>query len=173
MPAHFQEQTSKEYFRGLAIIHIALLIGLLAFALVMYFTLMNDELPKVEDSLNDIFQYLTPGLALIATFLSFKRYNKGTANLISENKLELKLGQYKLLYISHLALFEFAGLFANISFFTTGVNWYLGITLIMMVLMWIVRPTKEKIALDLQLNHKEKMLIDDPDAIVAVVRVGN
>ena len=37
----------------------------------------------------------------------------------------------------------------------------------------MVRPTKEKIVLDLQLNHKEKMMIDDPDAIVAVVRVTN
>jgi hypothetical protein len=145
----------------------------LAFTLVMYFSFSTIDRGDDDKSMNEIFQYLTPGIAVVALFLSFKRYNKSTANLVAENNLPLKLGQYKIHYITHLALLEAAGLFATISFFSTGVFWYLLISVAMAAVIAMVRPTKEKIVLDLQLNHKEKMMIDDPDAIVAVVRVTN
>jgi hypothetical protein len=61
MPAQFEEQTSKEYFRALSIIHIALLIGLLAFTLVMYFSFSTIDRGDDDKSMNEIFQYLTPG----------------------------------------------------------------------------------------------------------------
>lgn len=74
-------------------------------------------------------------------------------------------------YIAHLALLIGSGLFANIAYMISGTIWFLVIGLIMAVVLWLVRPTKEKIAMDLALTHQEKLLINDPDAVVAIVRV--
>lgn len=171
MNPKFEEQTSTAYFRALSIIHIALIIGLLLFLTTNFVIHLNDEFAVKDKTMDTFLIYMTPGIAIVASYLSFSRYKKSMANLSNVSDLKVKLGQYKLHYIAHLALLIGAGLFANIAYMISGTIWILGIGLIMAVVLWLVRPTKEKIAMDLALTHQEKMLLNDPNAVVAIVRV--
>lgn len=132
---------------------------------------MSEHFSNDLDSLHQIFQYLVPLLAVIVTAISFMRYKQNMTSLTGVKDFKIRLGQYKLHFIAHLSLLVGGGIFAIISFMTTGVVWYLIVTLAMAILLWFVRPTREKIALDAMLNHKEKMLLDDPNAIIAIVQV--
>jgi TM2 domain-containing membrane protein YozV len=173
MHPNFQEQNSSTYFRMLSMIHGGLLIILILFAIVCYFYQQSTPFAKDIDDLNEIFKYLLPALTVVVTMLSFKRYGNHMAQLTGIENFKIRLGQYKIYYISHLSMFVGVGIFAIVAFMSTAVWWYLVITALMAAVLFWVRPTREKVASDVQLNHKEKMLLDDPDAIIAIVRVTN
>ena len=114
------EQTSKEYFKILKIMHLALLIGLSAFTLIVYLLSINGGIIADNSDLDNLFQYIAPTLivsGIIASYLIQK--NKVNKIKLKTNVIE-KLTDYRSAFIIKFALLEAPAFFAIVIFILTA-----------------------------------------------------
>ncbi|MGE4288291.1 MAG: hypothetical protein AB7E36_06350 [Salinivirgaceae bacterium] len=158
-------QTSKQYFRTLNVIHYALLAGQLVFAgTVLYLAYGKTQL---VDSPKGIFIYVVPLIALLAVLLSQAIYRFRIKKLKSYNSLIPKMTEYQSIFIIRLALIEGASLFAIVVYLLTVEAIFIAIGVLLIVYFVLLRPTRIKIAMDLELNASDKMKLEQADALIA------
>ncbi len=159
--------TGKQYFRILAIIHIALMIGVAFFASIAYFMVYNVGFEPIDGETSYALKLLTPMLMLLGVlanpFVKLYRINK----LRLETDLNNKLAGYRAATIVRLALLEGPALFTVIAFLLTGDTNFLLYTSFMLLLFAMTRPTLERAIKELKLNESEVLKIQDPDEFVA------
>ena len=89
-------------------------------------------------------------------------------NKIKEDALlKEKLAVYRSASIVKWALLEGPSLFAIVCFIITSDFYFLGVSAMIMVWFVINRPTRDRTILDLGLEMHEKLMLEEPDAIVA------
>jgi len=161
------EQTSKEYFRSLQIVHLALLLGISSFTIIVFFLNYSGGLNIGDGNLNCIFQYIVPAM-LVCCLIASNLINKSKINKIKQktNLLD-KLGDYRSAFIIKFALLEGPAFFAIVVFLLTANEVYLIYILPIIILFIILRPTKDKIIMELELNNDERAKVNNPDSIVA------
>lgn len=163
-----KEQTSKEYFNGLTIIHAALLIGQVLFACVAYYLNSNEPFSNNSRGLNDVFQIVAPifvvGGIMGSTFLTIAQLK----SIKERTTLPEKLGSYRAVHIVKLALLEGPSLFAIVCYLLTANYLFLGLAGLIIVIFLINWPTRDKVAKDLELNQTDRARMEDPEAVVAV-----
>lgn len=164
-----KEQTSKQYFKSLKLIHIALMIGQVSFASVAF--LINSLEPIAMTELNDTF------LILVAVFTLG---SLAAGKLVAKNKLKAakqkqtlseKLDDYRVLIITKLALLELPVFFAIVSFILTSNLTFLGLSGLVLIIFIIQAPTQDKLIDDLELTYAEKTLIEDPESNVVTIKI--
>ncbi|PKP09034.1 MAG: hypothetical protein CVU09_13290 [Bacteroidetes bacterium HGW-Bacteroidetes-4] len=161
-------QTSKQYFRSLSLIHYALLAGQLVFAgVALYLTYGKTQL---VDSPKGVFIYVVPLIALLAVLVSQAIYRLKIKKLISYQSLIPKMTEYQSIFIIRLALIEGASLFAIVVYLLTIEAIFMAIAVLLIVYFVLLRPTREKIALDLELNPSDKMKLEQADALIADIQ---
>jgi len=162
------EQTSKQYFRGLKIIHFALIMGLVAFVGVGSFLVSTSSASKSSTDV-ELFSVIAPILAVIAFFTSFylfKFYLKKAKEL---KTIKEKTTAYSTALIISLALLEAPGLFAVVITLMTSNLMFLIITAVMVAYMLTFHPSQERFIRDLELNREEQAMVMNPDAIISEV----
>jgi peptidoglycan/LPS O-acetylase OafA/YrhL len=159
-------QTSREYFRGLAIIHAALIAGQVVFILVSAF------LNSVGESMTNS-RELTRGLTIAVPL--FVLGGIAASLILTKNRLAVikgrsslteKLIDYRSAVVVKLALLEGPAFFAIVSYLLTGDPLFAGIAAFMIVLFFINRPGREKLAQDLELSQKDIDFLDNPDSMI-------
>ncbi len=165
------EQTSKEYFRSLTMVHLALLIGISFFTAIVYFLKYIGGLNAEDGSDLMVFQYLVPGILACCIIASYIFQKNKVKQLKQKSNLLEKLGDYRSAFIFKFALLEGPAFFAITVFLLTANDIYLIYILPIIVIFIIQRPTKDKIVMELELSKEERGLVDNPDAIVARVTV--
>ncbi|MAY83800.1 MAG: hypothetical protein CMP59_06655 [Flavobacteriales bacterium] len=166
-----QKQTSKEYLRGLSIVHAALLFGQIIFLALMLFINSTQIVDNSLEDLNEIFLILVP-LVAIAGILGGKFLTQNKLESIkAKSDLNEKLDLYRGALIVKLALLEGPSFFGIICYYLTGDYIYAGIAALIIIIFFTYRPTKESIVKDLELDREEKSLLDNPEAIVTEVKV--
>ena len=75
--------------------------------------------------------------------------------------------------IIKLAILEGVSLCMLVFYYMTANLLFLLLSGLTIVLFIMNRPTKEKAINDLELNQKERALIEDPEAIVAEIKINN
>lgn len=163
------QQTSKEYFRSLYILHIALMTGVLLFSILSVFLVSSGSMAKNDTGLDAIFIKVVPALVLIALIIAVWSYNKRLARLKGMRELKQKLTGYRSVFIIRTAWVEGSGIFAIMAYLLTGNYLYIGIAglLVLLFLIWV--PTREKVANALDLSTQERSIVSDPNAIVAEI----
>ncbi len=165
-----QNQTSKEYFNSLTIIHAALIAGQLMFIGVLVYLNRSESPTSYSENHNDIFLILAPVLAILGILGGFFITKNRLESIDKRTELKDKLEHYRTTLIIKFALLEGPSLFSLVCFLLSGNYMFLGLSAILILILFTYRPTKEKTMRDLELSHKDRLLIEDPEAIVAEVK---
>ena len=161
-----QKQTSKQYFRSITILYLGLLIGQLAFsAITLYLNL--GLLFQPDDSLRDVFIYIVPIIVVNGFVTGQLIYRNRLKKIKNYNSLASKMGEYRGAMIIRLAMLEGASLFAIIVYLLTADLIFIAMSGLIIAYFIILRPTIDKISMDLELNSTERMKIENPSEIIA------
>lgn len=153
-----QKQTSKEYFRSITIIYFGLLIGQVAFsAITLYLNLGLMYQP--DDSLRDVFIYVVPILVVNGFVTGHLIYKNRLKKIKSYNILTSKMGEYRGAMIIRLAMLEGASLFSIIVYLLTADLIFIAMSGLIIAYFIKLRPTIDKISMDLELDSTEKLKI--------------
>jgi uncharacterized membrane protein len=160
------QQTSRQYFKSLQIIHITLIAGQLIFGLIVAYML---EVQKINFGMQDlkiIFYVIVPVFA-VASYAGgsffIKTRLKTTKNLKS---LASKMNDYRTVLIMQYAILEGPSFLSLTVYLLTGDLFFTGITGLIIMVLIILRPKSEKAISDLELNPSESTKISDPDTII-------
>ena len=150
------EQFFKDYFKTSTIIFIALLIGQLLFAGVTYFLVSE----KAEFVINpeDHFFIIIP-LFIFGGVLSGVLITKYRLSAIKQiPNIKVKLTEYRVILIVKLALLE-GTLLALVAYLTTENSLFLLFAVLSILIYLANRPTRYRVANDLELNEDERVLL--------------
>ena len=165
-----KEQTSKEYFSILTIIHSALLIGQIVFLIIFYYLVSTGQ-SETDESLNEIFQIMVPLFILGGLVASYFLTQNKLKIIMGKSDLRDKLSEYRTTLIIKYAILEGPSLFGLICYFLTGNNIFLALSGIMILYFAIIRPTRNKTGNDLKLSRRERDQIENPNAKVSMIRL--
>lgn len=138
------KMTSKEFFKAIQIIHLALMTGVILlgiFAFYFHYSGLNMEGGK---EMNFGLIYVVPVFALggiLASNLVFKQKLK---DCIAKPTLKEKMTNYRSALIIKFAFIEGSSLFAVVAYLLTGNLIYLGFAVLLLIVFLAYRPTKEK-----------------------------
>jgi hypothetical protein len=153
--------TPKNFLKTLTIIHYALVSGPLLTGIIFY---LNTEL-NTNGTVDDIFVYIFPLIALGGIFAGNFIFKKLLSNIKKNENLQHKLAGYQTASLVKFALLE-GPAFLNIIWFSqTGNLLYLTIGMVLVLFLFMQRPTKIKVESDLELigEHKRQFnRLDDP-----------
>jgi hypothetical protein len=162
-------QTSREYFKSLQIIFLALLAGQVIFAAVAYW-LRSGQFVSVTEQLGSGFIFIVPAFiagGLAAGWLIFKSRIRAAAEKTS---LMEKMSDYRAVLIIRFAFLEGPTMLAVVAYLITGNQWFLGMAVIVMLVFLFLRPSRTRAVKDLQLNPFEEQALMDPDRVIAEIR---
>ncbi|MDJ1472497.1 hypothetical protein [Xanthocytophaga flava] len=157
--------TSKQYFLTQSIIHLALMMGQILFAIVTFY-ISQTSLSSGNEELKQTFTYLVPLVALIGIAAAFLLFNILLKKAREKSSLSEKISAYGTAMIVRYALLEAPSLLSIIAFFLTGDYTFLSVFGIVIILFIFLRPSKDKLIQELELDPNEEILINTPDAVI-------
>jgi hypothetical protein len=157
----FPQQTPRAYLKQISIIHIALFTGQLLFGLVTLFITPQKGIDITNT--NDPFLYVVPIVALGSLAASAFLFKLNLNMAIDKDSLNGKLMLYQAALIVKLAPLEGASLLGIVSYMLTGNLLFIIISGLMALYFLSLRPTKDKIANDLDLSYEDKLLFDNQE----------
>lgn len=161
------EQTSKEYFKTLSILHLALTFSPLPLTAIVLYLRCSNSSPFQISGLDTVFLVLVLMFTFFGVLSSYLIYRYKLRRLKEENNLKLKMASYRGVFILRCALLESPALFAVIAVLITSNPIFFVITGMMVIFMFLFRPRKDGVIVDLELSQEEIMIIENPDAIIA------
>jgi hypothetical protein len=142
-------------FKTITIMFMAFLMGQVMFAAIAYFLVSGGSVGDALPQLADIFTILVPVLIvggwLAGKFMYDKRMQAAQGSMTAPEKLEI----YRAAFIMRCALLEAPVLFAIITYLLAGKDILLLFAVGGIVLFSLQRPTKQKVARELQLSEAE------------------
>ena len=159
------QQTIKQYFTALTVLHVALTSGVIIFIVIAYF-LHGSIANGNAETLGNIFQYMVPALAIIGIVAGNILYKKQVNEIKSKDGLAQKLNAYRATFILRDALLEGPALFAIITFLLCGEFIFLAVAILIVLIFVLIKPSKDKIIRDLELSTDEILIMEDDDAII-------
>lgn len=156
--------TPKSFIQRITIIHLALIMGQLLFSGVSYSLVETNFLSF--DFGSDVFVMLVPAIAVSGAFASNFIYNKKIGELTSLESLKDKVMCYQTACIIRYALLEGSALFGIVSYMQSGNLLFLIIAGALIVYFVSLRPTKEKIEMDLNFSFEQKTTFNQMDEVI-------
>ena len=143
------------FAKTIAIIHAALVIGQVLFGIVAYAVTKSIGLDLKPG--NDPLFYIAPILIVSGILLGSFLFKQQVSKLTDKNLLNEKLQGYQAALIIRFAMSEGPSLLGIVSYLLSGNVFYL-ILVVFNVLYFVwIRPTKDKIAEDLNLTYEDKI----------------
>tara|TARA_R110000796_G_scaffold88850_6_gene192100 strand:+ start:169378 stop:169818 length:441 start_codon:yes stop_codon:yes gene_type:complete len=142
------------FLRKLAIIHTALVIGLLVFGTITYF--FGIGFVTNFDVNSDVFVYVVPLIALLGYFGSIYIFKKQLQKIKSSEPLQIKLDKYQTASITKYALIEGPTLLIFFQFMNSGYALYFTIACCLLLYLAVQRPNKNRLIQELNLNTEEQ-----------------
>ncbi|MCM4171715.1 hypothetical protein DHD32_09495 [Arenibacter sp. TNZ] len=146
--------TPKSYLFSLSIIHAGLTFGILLFTIVIF--VMSDGLILGFKAGENVFIYLVPIVAIIAYFGSNYLFNKQLASILKSNSLMERLMLYQKASVIRFAILEGAAFLSTIAFMLHKNIFYLVISVLLILYLFKLRPTKKKVMDHLSLSLEEQ-----------------
>ncbi len=164
------KMTSKEYFKGINMVFYTLISGILLFLIIALFINFTINFAIVDAAFYN---------TIILLFLAFMAVGMVGSQILFSNKLKkinvrnsdllIKTAEYRSSLVSRFVLIEAPAFFSIVAYLLTGSSLFIIFVGVTIVTMFMLRPTKEKLINDLQLNSIEKEMIYDPNAIISEV----
>ena len=147
----------KGNFQTVQIIYGALILGVLVFTIIAFFLIANHT---INIDVTNIFTILVPIAAILGVYLSYFIYNSILSKADTNVSLLSKLAKYQSALIIKAACLEGPAFLAIVAAFNSENVSYLLISMLMLLIMFMHFPTKEKFKSELKLNMKEKSDLD-------------
>ena len=162
------EKTSKQYFKELRVLHLALLIGQIVIAAILYYLASGDKMTKGLDA-SDVLRYIVPGVMIFGFIGSSFIFKKLVNKAKGMTELKDKLGLYRGALIAKWALLEGPTLIGIMLFYIFNNLTFLLMAGAMLAYFATTGTSIEKAIEDLSLNLDEQARIRRPDEIVAKI----
>ena len=159
------QQTSKQYFRTLSIMHIALIIGLVFFSLIVIYLIISRQLTG-DIGLAHIFLYIVSLFTLAGLFGSNLIYKNKIAKIKTNNDLMAKMTNYRSAMIIRWAFLEGPAFLSIVAIMLSSNLIFLSFTGLIIARMIYLRPTMKTAIFDLELDQKEIAIMEDPESIL-------
>ena len=156
----------KQYLNTLTIIHLALLMGQLMFAVVNYVLISSGSYVSEGEDLRGLFMFVVPLLAISGVIAAKFIPRMQLPAIQAKESLGAKLMDYRTLCIMKYAFMEGAALVALVAYLLTTEIFFMGVAGVMMVVFFLEKPSKHKIVMDLALSPDEKNILDNPEATI-------
>lgn len=146
--------TSKRYMTNLSLIHTALVLAILIFGAITYANggeLITGFIPGA-----DMFIYLAPLLAMIAYFGGEFLFRRILSSIHSGSSLKQKLNKYSQASLIRFVLLEGASFIGIYAYMHNNNILYLVITVVLILYLIKLKPTKAKLIQQLRLNQHEQ-----------------
>lgn len=148
---------SNNTFKTIQIIYTALIFGVLLFTILGY-TLSGNPTFSLEADIT--FMVAIPIVAMTAYVLGNLVYNSLLNKTVVNSTLNSKLTRYQSAILIRVACLEAPAFLAIVATFMTNNASFLLISLLMVVLMYVQFPSKEKFKTAFTLDMKEKSELD-------------
>ena len=160
------QNSSKEYFKLISIIHTGLVLGVILFGAIVCLFIVDFQHVDSQSGLANLFVYLVPGLIMAGIIASNVIFRIKLNNLLNSEELIVKMEVYRRASIIRYAFIQLPALFAlMVIFMTSDIN-YLVYAGLMIILLIIKRPTLKLAISELRLDQKEIALLENPDSKV-------
>ncbi|MBN2174651.1 MAG: hypothetical protein JW731_10990 [Bacteroidales bacterium] len=159
--------TSREYFKGINIVYMALLAGQVFFILIALFLFYYGRFNVGAAELSEFLIYIVPVFVIAGILASNFLYRKRISVIKQKKELAEKLNDYRSILIIRLALLEGPSFFAIVCYLLTAQLIYLAFSALIIFIFLTVRPTRIRVITDLELNMDEQKRINDPESLVA------
>lgn len=146
--------TPKKILDTFSIIHFAMLAGPTVAGVIFYFTTSVSNTSEFNQE--DIFVYLLPIIAMAGIFVGKFLYPKLLIPVKKKETLQQKLAGFQTASLIQYALVEGPALINIVWFSITGNLLYLTIGGVLIIYLFTLRPTKDKVELDLELQGEHK-----------------
>jgi len=156
--------TPAGFIKSMSIIHAALLAGQLLF-IITAFGISSKVHFTVSDT-EDVFIFIVPLLAIAGFMGGYILFKRKLKELQAKNSLGEKMVAYQTALIIRFALLEGPSLFGIVAFMQTGNLFFLVISALLMLYFFSLRPTRDKMEIDLDLGFTEKMVFLNDDEVI-------
>lgn len=162
------EVSTGTYIRSLSILHLALIMGQVIFALVSLVLKTTKAVEPVSFSpeISRSLLYIVPALAAGGLLAGRFLFRQKTARLKPLPASAEKYSGYRSACILRYAAMEAPTMAAIVSFILSGNYYYLAIAGAMIVAFFMLRPTPATLIRDLQPSYEEQAAIEQPDAVL-------
>jgi len=139
-------------------IYYALLTGLLLFFIVII-VLIQDKHSSTTKEVDNIFTIIVPVFGLMMMFVSRMIYNQMLSKIDAGTSLIQKISAYRTAKIVAWATIESACFFALVATMLTSNYLYVAVFIFLLGYFFLMKPSKESLIRDMQLNSDESDLI--------------
>ena len=165
-----QKVTSKQYFRINNLLYFALLSGQIVFSAITLF-LNHGLMFQPDPSLRDIFIYIVPLFVLNGFVTGNIIYKNRLKKIKKFNSLTSKMTEYRGAIIIRMALLEGASLFSIVIYLITADIAFIAMAGIVVLYFLLLKPSREKVILELELNSTERMKVESDEELIAEFEV--
>lgn len=148
----------KNQMRITNTIYYALVTGLLLFFIIVI-VLIQDTDPSTGKDIDNILTIIVPVFGLMIMFVSRMIYNQMLSKVDSGNSLIQKISGYRTAKIVAWATIESACFFALVATMLTSNYLYVAVFIFLFGYFFLMKPSKESLIRDMQLNSDESDLI--------------
>lgn len=148
-------------FTTLRIVHLALVAGMIAFAIVSLILVNTGFTAVVDDSMQRMFQVVCILLSALALFAGFKIFKKKI--FAARNSMETgekRMGMYRTACILWWAMIEGPGIVAGIAFVLSGNYAFFAFGVFHILALLMFAPRKANIILFLNLSSEEVVRLE-------------
>ena len=156
--------SSKEYFRQLNVIFIALLATQMLMAIAAFIFINFNMIIPVFKNTSDPFYILVPILLIFFIILGNIVFRKKLLICKSQKEIIKKMTFYREAIIVLLASIETVSIFSSIAYLLTSKMMFLVLTVTIIVYFLTKRPNSITAINHLELNNTEQILVNDPSA---------
>jgi uncharacterized membrane protein YfcA len=148
----------KNQLKTINIIHLSLMAGMVLFFVVVIVFMQSNEMNMNKD-LDKIFTIIIPVYGLIAMFIARLIFNLITSNFSTGTNLEDKIVKYRSAKIVSWALLESGCILSLVATMLTSNYLYIVVFIFLLGYFYMLRPSRQSLIKDLQLDSKEKDII--------------
>ena len=148
----------KNQLKTINIIHLSLMAGMLLFFVVVMVVIQSNEM-NINKDLDKIFTIIVPVYGLIAMFSARLIFNFIISNYSTGTNLEVKIVKYRSTKIVSWAILESGCILSLVATMLTSNYLYIAVFILLLGYFYMLRPSRQSLINDLQLDSKEKDLI--------------
>ena len=149
------QPSNTNYLKALSVLYTALLAGQIIFALLAFALVSTGNFASKMPQAENIFFILVPALIISGRLGGTAMFKKKIQQARDTSNVAEKLTIYRAALITRCALLEGSILFAIITYLLTNQIALLGFAAGGLLLFYMLKPTKEKIARELQVSEND------------------
>ena len=146
---------NSNYLKAISVLFTALFAGQLIFAALAFALVSTGSFSSMMPEAENIFFILVPALIISARLGGTAMFKKKIQQARDTSNVAEKLTIYRAALITRCALLEGSILFAIITYLLTNQIALLGFAAGGLLLFYMLKPTKEKIARELQVSEND------------------